>query len=139
MHYQTNKTNKLTNIFNNFNILENIPQNQLSNTLKPKLNLNSRQDIFIQTENSENSINNINPLSKSKDSNSNHRNSSQNNLFAAVEYNDIEKVEEILKSDLSQLNELNDEGISPLHIAVIKANSKMINLLLKYGANANIL
>ena len=56
-----------------------------------------------------------------------------------MEYNDIEKAEQILKSDLSQLNELNDEGISPLHIAVIKANTNMINLLLKYGANANIL
>ena len=139
MHYQTNKTNKISNAFNNFNILQNIPQNHLSNTLKPKLNSNSRQDIFVQTENSENTINNINPLSKSKDSNSIRRNSSQNNLFTAVEYNDIEKAEQILKNDLSQLNELNDEGISPLHIAVIKANTNMINLLLKYGANANIL
>ena len=69
MHYQTNKTNKISNAFNNFNILQNIPQNHLSNTLKPKLNSNSRQDIFVQTENSENTINNINPLSKSKDSN----------------------------------------------------------------------
>ena len=140
MHYQTNKANKLlsppTPIFTPLQI---IPQSQLSNTLKPKLNSNTKQDIFIQTENSENTINNINPLSKSKDSNSNRRNSSQNNLFTAVEYNDIEKAEQILKNDPSQLNELNDEGISPLHISVIKANVKMINLLLKYGANANIL
>ena len=139
MHYQTNKINKLSDPYNIFNYLQDISQDQKSNTLQPKSSFNSKQENIINTENSENTINNINPLSKSKDSNSNRRNSSQNNLFYAVEYNDIEKAEQILKNDPSQLNELNDEGISPLHISVIKANVKMINLLLKYGANANIL
>ena len=139
MYYQTNKTNKPLNIHNNFTPLQNIVQNQLSSTLKPKLSSNTKQENIIQTENSENTINNINPLSKSKDSNSHLLNLSQNNLFSAVEYNDLEKAEQILKNDPSQLNELNDEGISPLHISVIKANLKMINLLLKYGANPNIL
>lgn len=139
MDYQTNKINKLSDPYNIFNYLQDISQDQKSNTLQPKSSFNSKQENIINTENSENTINNINPLSKSKDSNSNRRNSSQNNLFYAVEYNDIEKAEQILKNDPSQLNELNDEGISPLHISVIKANVKMINLLLKYGANANIL
>ena len=140
MHYQsTNKTNKPLNSLNIFTPLQNNAQNQLSNTLKPKLNSKAKQENIIITENSENTINNINPLSKSKDSNSNRRNSSQNNLFLAVEYNDLEKAEHILKNDPSQINELNDEGISPLHISVIKANLKMIDLLLKYGANANII
>ena len=139
MHYQTSKINKLSDPYNIFNYLQDISQDQKSNTLQPKSSFNSKQENIIHTENSENTINNINPLSKSKDSNSNRRNSSQNNLFYAVEYNDIEKAEQILKNDPSQINELNDEGISPLHISVIKANVKMINLLLKYGANANIL
>ena len=139
MYYQINKTTKPSNPYNIFTPLHNIAQNQLSNTIKPKINSNSKQDNIIITDNSENTINNINPLSKSKESNSNRGNSSQNNLFLAVEYNDLEKAEQILKNDPSQLNELNDEGISPLHISVIKANLKMIDLLLKYGANANII
>ena len=136
MYYQTSKANKLIKKYTASERFQNSNQKYLSNTLPPKT---SKQDYFIQTENSENTINNINPLSKSKDSNSNRQNYSQYNLFSAVEYNDLEKAEQILKNDPSQLNELNDEGISPLHISVIKANIKMINLLLKYGANSNIL
>ena len=132
MYYQTNKTDKPLNVHNNFTPFQNIAQNQLSNTLKPKLSSNTKQENIIQTENSENTINNINPLSKSKDSNSHLLNLSQNNLFSAVEYNDLEKAEQILKNDPSQLNELNDEGISPLHISVIKANLKMINLFMNF-------
>ena len=105
---------------------------------KNNINSNNKHENFELTQNSESTINNINPLDKSKDSNSIIHNSSHN-LFSAVEYNDIEKVEQILKNDTSQINELNDEGISPLHISVIKANLKMIDLLLKYGANSNIM
>ena len=136
MHYQTNKANKLIKKNTISEHFQYNSQKYLSNTLPPKT---SKQENFIQTENSENTINNINPLSKSKDSNSNRQNYSQYNLFSAVEYNDLEKAEQILKNDPSQLNELNDEGISPLHISVIKANLKMIHLLLQYGANSNIL
>ena len=141
MHYQTNKNNRQSYPYNISPIIQNISNQQKSSTVQPKnlINFNNNTQNFIPTENSENTINNINPLTKSKDSNSHHRNSSHNNLFSAVEYNDIEKAEQILKNDPSQINELNDEGISPLHISVIKANLKMINLLLKYGANANIL
>ena len=139
MYYQTSKFNKLSDTYNIFNYLQNVPQEQKLNTLQPKSTIITKTDNNIHTENSENTITNINPLSKSKESNSKGRNSSQNNLFNAVEYNDLEKVEQILKNDPSQLNELNDEGISPLHISVIKGNLKMTNLLLKYGANANIL
>ena len=104
MHYQsTNKTNKPLNSLNIFTPLQNNAQNQLSNTLKPKLNSKAKQENIIITENSENTINNINPLSKSKDSNSNRRNSSQNNLFLAVEYNDLEKAEHILKNEMTLL------------------------------------
>ena len=125
MQYQTNK-NKIS-------------KEKKINIYQPKNNINSnnKHENFEFTLHSENTINNINPLDKSKDSNSIIHNSSHN-LFSAVEYNDLEKVEQILKNDSSQINELNDEGISPLHIAVIKANLKMIDLLLRYGANSNL-
>ena len=139
MYYQTNKANNKVLNQKIFSPIHNITQNKLCSTLQPKTSIFPKQENNIQTENSENTINNINPLNKSKESNSNRQNSSQNNLFYAVEYNDIEKAEQILKNDPSQLNELNDEGISPLHIAVIKGNLKMIDLLLKFGADANIL
>ena len=127
MQYQTNKNNKTS-------------KEKKINIYQPKNNINpiNKQENFELRQNSENTINNINPLDKSKDSNSIIHNYSHN-LFSAVEYNDLEKVEQILKSDSSQINDLNDEGISPLHISVIKANIKMIDLLLRYGANSNII
>ena len=127
MQYQTNKSHKVLNEIK-------------TNTYQPKntIKLNSPLEIFVPARNSDNTINNMNPLNKSKDSNSFIHNSSQN-LFAAIEYNDLEKVEQILKNDSSQINELNEEGISPLHISVIKSNLKMIDLLLRYGADSNII
>ena len=137
MHYQTNKNTKLTN--NASNYIKIISPEQKGNTIQPKTTVNSKNENFTITENSENTIYNINPLSKSKDSISIQRNSSQSNIFYAVECNDLEKVEQLLKNDNSKINDLNEEGLSVLHIAVIKGNLKMINLLLKYGANSNIL
>ena len=127
MQYQTNKNHKVSKEIK-------------TSTYQPKhtINLNNPIEIMIPARNSDKAINNMNPLNKSKDSNSFIHNSSQN-LFAAVEYNDLEKVEQILKNDPSQINELNDEGISPLHISVIKSNLKMIDLLLRYGADSNIM
>ena len=101
-----------------------------------KENYDSNKPYLI----SENSVSAINPLSKSRDNLYTSNNiSSTNNLFTAVEYNDIERVNELLKQDNSKINELNEEGLSLLHIAVIKANIKMIDLLLSYGADSNIL
>ena len=148
MHYQSNKYSKSSNPYNIKNFIQNIPptssqekeKDQNTISLQPKTTINSKQENYIYTDNSENTINNINPLSKSKDSkDSNTYSSLQNNLFSAVECNDLEKASNIIKSNPSQIDLLNDEGLSPLHIAVIKGNLKMINLLLKNGANANIL
>ena len=127
MQYQINKNHKISKEIK-------------TSTYQPKnsINLNNPLEILVPARNSDNTINIVNPLNKSKDSNSFIHNSSQN-LFAAVEYNDLEKVEQILKNDSSQINELNDEGISPLHISVIKSNLKMIDLLLRYGADSNIM
>ena len=144
MYYNSNKVNKASNPYNIKNFLENAVQTKEQSTLslQPKTTINSKTDNLNFTENSENTINNINPLSKSKDSkdsNSNFCSSLQENLFNAVECNDLEKASYILKNNPSQIDSLNDEGLSPLHIAVIKGNIKMINLLLKNGANSNIL
>ena len=144
MYYNSNKGNKAPNPYNIKNFIENVSQTKEQSTisLQPKTTINSRTDNFNLTENSENTINNINPLSKSKDSkdsNSNFNSSIQYNLFTAVECNDLEKAANIMKNNPNQIDSLNDEGLSPLHIAVIKGNLKMIDLLLKNGANSNIL
>ena len=144
MYYNSNKGNKASNPYNIKNFIENVSQTKEQSTisLQPKTTINSRTDNFNLTENSENTINNINPLSKSKDSkdsNSNFNSSIQYNLFTAVECNDLEKAANIMKNNPNQIDSLNDEGLSPLHIAVIKGNLKMIDLLLKNGANSNIL
>jgi ankyrin repeat protein len=144
MYYNSNKANKASNSYNIKNFIENIPQTKEQSTISilPKNTINTKTDNFNLNENSENTINNINPLSKSKDSkdsNSNLYSSIQYNLFTAVECNDLEKAANIMKNNPSQIDSLNDEGLSPLHIAVIKGNIKMIDLLLKNGANSNIL
>ena len=101
-----------------------------------KENCDSNRQYLI----SDNSQSAINPLTKShEDLITSNNNIKANNLFSAVEYNDLEKVQELLKQDKSKINDLNEEGLSLLHIAVIKANIKMINLLLKFGADSNIL
>ena len=41
-------------------------------------------------------------------------------LFQEIENNNFEKVSEILNKDLSQLNEYNIDGLTPLHLSVIK-------------------
>jgi len=130
------------------NSYRNIYENHHSsspNSSKSKNNINGDNNKENYDSNkpyliSENSVSAINPLSKSRDNLYTSNNiSSTNNLFTAVEYNDIERVNELLKQDNSKINELNEEGLSLLHIAVIKANIKMIDLLLSYGADSNIL
>lgn len=51
--------------------------------------------------------------------------------------NDLSKVS-ILLTNGEDPNKLNEEGLSALHIAVLKENKNMIYLLLKNGANPNI-
>lgn len=60
-------------------------------------------------------------------------------LFQEIENNNIKKVSEILNKNITQLNEYNIDGLTPLHLGVIKGNAEMINLLLEKGANPNAL
>ena len=96
-------------------------------------------DYNKQYEITDNSQSAINPLNKSRNNLNTSSNINIGDIFTAVEYNDLERANELLKQDPSQINKLNEEGLSLLHIAVIKANLKMIDLLLSFGADANIL
>ena len=60
-------------------------------------------------------------------------------LFQEIENNNYKKVSEILNKNITQLNEYNIDGLTPLHLGVIKGNAEMINLLLEKGANPNAL
>ena len=60
-------------------------------------------------------------------------------LFQEIEKNNYKKVYEILNKDISQINDYNIDGLTPLHLGVIKGNIKIINLLLEKGSNPNAL
>ena len=65
----------------------------------------------------------------------------ENNLIKAInalKLNDEKKLEEIITKDKTIINKLNSDGISLLHISVIKKNINLIKLLLKHGADVNI-
>jgi len=59
-------------------------------------------------------------------------------IFKASKINDIIRIEEILLSDNSIINDLDDNGLTALHIAATFNNLETTILLLKYGALLNI-
>ena len=65
--------------------------------------------------------------------------SNNTSLINAIESNNLKKVEDLLKTNTSNINKLNDSGLTPLHTSIIKGNIKIINLLIKNGAQINIL
>ena len=65
----------------------------------------------------------------------------ENNLIKAIKAikaNNENKLEEIIIKDKTIVNKLNSEGLSLLHILVIKKNVNLIKLLLRNGADVNI-
>ena len=103
---------------------------------KDKDNVNDIEDL-----NKQKSINLINKLNDSEDLNINNNNNNilLNSLFKLIEENNINELESNLIKDDSVINTLGDNGLSLLHFSVIKGNLPIINTLLKYGANPNIL
>ena len=53
--------------------------------------------------------------------------------------NKINQIEKILSKNNTQINNLDEKGLSLLHLSSIKGNKEIVNLLLKYGANPNLL
>ena len=57
-------------------------------------------------------------------------------LFKLVANNNILQLENILKNNKNiNINEQDKDGDTPLHIAILLSNIKIINILLKYNAN----
>jgi ankyrin repeat protein len=59
-------------------------------------------------------------------------------IAVAVENNDFETVEALLKKNKQLVHALDKYGNSLLHRAVIKRNTKLVEILIKYGANVNV-
>ena len=95
----------------------------------------------IEELNKQKSINIINKSDDSEDIiiNKNNNGILINSLFKLIEENNINELESNLIKDDSVINTLGDNGLSLLHFSVIKGNLPIINTLLKYGANPNIL
>jgi len=82
-------------------------------------------------------MNNLNKLLNVKDI-------ENNNIFHLLtNENKEKKIEKILKKNHSNiqnnLNYRNNEGDTPLHLAVKTKNNKIIGMFLNYGANKDIL
>ena len=137
------------NIFNikdsEINNSNSFTELRISNLKEPIIDNNEIENL---NPNEENYINII----KSSQKDLYQSNSSKNSLFSSdikisyktelfqqIEKNNVKKVSEILKIDISQINEYNTDGLTPLHLGVINGNIQIINLLLEKGANPNAL
>ncbi|XP_049817765.1 uncharacterized protein LOC109604148 isoform X2 [Aethina tumida] len=55
-------------------------------------------------------------------------------LFAAVEHGHLEKARTILESTDVDVNSLNNDGLSPLDVAVLSNNRPLVKMLISFGA-----
>lgn len=119
---------------NNLNNLDKINNGYLINEINKVDNKKDKQNINMK-------ISNEDPLYNKSEKNIDNTNKSiiLNSLFKAVQENDIEEIESNLIKDNSNINELNSNGLSLLHLSVIKGNIQLVSKLLKFGANPNIL
>ena len=87
-----------------------------------------------------NKVNNIS-VKKRINNKSNIKKEEENykSLINAIELNNVQIVENLLKNTLFNINKINENGFSPLHLSTIKGNITIINFLIKYGAKINIL
>ena len=99
---------------------------------KKKIKNKKAENPFIKNKENNNSLGKIN-IKKEKQ-----KATFSNALFNLIRTNNIQKFEEIIKENKSLINKLNNNGLSLLHILVIKNNIKLIELLLNNGADVNI-
>ena len=135
--------------FNIFNLKDSEAGNSNSFT---ELRISSLKEPIIDN----NDIENVNPnaenIVKSSQKDLYQSKSSKNSLFSSdvkisyrtelfqeIEKNNFEKVTQILNNDVSQINDYNIDGLTPLHLGVIQGNIDIINLLLEKGSNPNAL
>ena len=59
----------------------------------------------------------------------------QNNIFMAVQNDDINQVQNLINNNTDVVNQTNDDGKTPLFIAVEKFNIPMIELLVNSGSD----
>ena len=81
-----------------------------------------------------------NPFNKFSKSPKNHLNQKEtiSNIIKSIECNNTKRLKEYLEKDTSNINSLNEKGLSPLHIAIINDNLEIVKILLKHGADPNI-
>ena len=127
---------KTDNILNRY-ILTDSENYKISEHLLTQQLVNNKLKIVVKNQRN---FPKKNPLKKYCHNTSSYikKPSKYNSLIKAIENNDIRKVKDLLNQDISNINLLNKNGISPLHIAVINGNLDIINYILDKGANPNI-
>ena len=127
---------KTDNILNRY-ILTDSENSKISEHLLTQQLVNNKLKIVVKNQRN---FPKKNPLKKYCHNTSSYikKPSKYNSLIKAIENNDIRKVKDLLNQDISNINLLNKNGISPLHIAVINGNLDIINYILDKGANPNI-
>ena len=60
-------------------------------------------------------------------------------LFQAVEAEQVQRVMSLLNNADVRVNAINQDGYTPLHLAVLKRNLRMVDMLLENGADPEIL
>ena len=127
---------KVDNLLNEY-IINNPEISPINNNLQTHQSFNNKHNIKLQTRRNSSKKN---PLKKYNHYTSSYirKPTNYNILINAIENNNIGKVKELLNKDISNINKLNKNGISPLHIAVINGNLEIINFMLEKGANPNI-
>ena len=61
----------------------------------------------------------------------------QNALHYCAENQNLSCIEQIIAADPNLLNKTDEEGYTPLHLAVISGNSAIVKFLLSKGADVN--
>ena len=127
---------KADNILNEY-IINNSEVSPMNEHLLTQQSFNKKVNIKLQTKRNSTKKN---PLKKYCHYTSSYirKPAHYNILINAIENNNLKKVKELLNKDVSNINLLNKNGISPLHIAVINGNLEIINFMLEKGANPNI-